>query len=196
MRSLVLDIETTGLFVKDGHRITEIGIVELWNNKPTGKTLHLYFNPERDVPPEITDLTGLTEEFLADKPKFNQHAEEIRDFIGDDPIIITCRQHDDYTLDIAFLAAELEKSAVDRPIPDKQWQNVRPWSEKMFGYEGAKLDNVLDHYGVDRSERINKGHSALLDALLLAKIYPRLLADYRKFQHAQGPASGKKGPSL
>jgi|AntRauTorcE11897_2_1112592.scaffolds.fasta_scaffold00450_9 DNA polymerase-3 subunit epsilon len=196
MRSIVLDLETTGLFVKDGHRITEVGIVELWNNKPTGKTLHYHINPERDVPPEITELTSLTEKFLSDKPKFNQVAQEIRDFIGNDTIVITCRQHDDYTLDIAFLNAELDESAVDRPIPPKQWLNVRPWSEKMFGHEGAKLDNVLDHYGVDRNERINQGHSALLDALLLAKVYPQLLADYQKFQYYQNPPSGKKGPSL
>ena len=186
-RSIVLDIETTGLYVNEGHRITEIGLIELIDDKPTGKTLHFYLNPERDIPEFITNLTGLTEEFLSDKPLFVEVAQEVRDFIADSPIIITCR-HDEktgYTLDIAFLSHEFEAAGITDAIPETQWINIRKWSEEMFGHDEAKLDKILDRYQIDRTERDENGHGALLDADLLAKAYPKVLADYTQFKAAQ-----------
>jgi len=182
-REIILDLETTGLCVKDGHRITEVGCIEMIDGVQTGHKLHLYINPERDVPEFITELTGLTEKFLSDKPVFADVAQKIRDFIGDDTIVITCRVKDSYTLDIAFLNAELEKACVTPALKDKQWLNVRLWGEAMFDtYDEARLDSMLDHYGVDRSKRDDTGHSALLDAQLLAEIYPKLKADYLAFK--------------
>ena len=112
---------------------------------------------------------------------FAEIAQDIRDFIGKDTIIITCRHSPDYTLDINFLTAELKAASVRQDILDNQWLNVRKWSEKMFGTDQAKLDLILDHYGVDRSTREQNGHGALLDAKLLATVYPKLLQDYRTF---------------
>ena len=188
-RSIVLDIETTGLYVNEGHRMTEIGLIELIDNKPTGKTLHFYLNPERDIPEFITKLTGLTEGFLSDKPLFAEVAQEVRDFIADSPIIITCR-HDEktgYTLDIAFLSHEFEAAGITDAIPETQWINIRKWSEEMFGHDEAKLDKILDRYQIDRTERDENGHGALLDADLLAKAYPKVLKDYTKFKAGQRP---------
>lgn len=180
MRAIILDIETTGLFVKEGHRITEIGMVEWKDGAPSGKTYHSYVNPERDVPEFITKLTGLTEKFLSDKPTFNMIARDIREFVGDAPVIITCRTKDGYTLDIAFMNAELKKAGIDI-IEDKQWLNVRRWGEEMFGHDQASLDKMLDRYKIDRSIRDKNGHGALLDAQLLAQVFPKLQADYKRF---------------
>ncbi len=182
-RQIVLDLETTGLFVSDGHRITEVGMVELIDGKPTGKTFHAYVNPERDVPEFITNLTGLTTEFLSDKPLFAEIAQDIRAFIGDDEVVITCHTKDNYTLDIAFLSKELEDAGMP-PIKDSQWLNVRRWGEAMFGHKDASLDTLLDRYNIDRSERDEKGHGALLDAKLLAEVLPKLTADYSAFLKA------------
>ena len=193
MRAIILDIETTGLFVHEGHRITEIGMVEWKDNKPSGKTYHSYVNPERNVPEFITKLTGLTEKFLSDKPTFNMLAKDIRDFIGDAPVIITCRSKDGYTLDIAFLNAELKKAGVNI-VGEKQWINVRLWAEEMFGHDEAKLDKMLDRYKIDRSVRDENGHGALLDAQLLAQVYPKLLSDYKRFKAA--PKNAPKPPKV
>ena len=198
MRGIILDIETTGLFVNEGHRITEIGMVEIKDGKPTGKTYHSYINPERDVPEFITELTGLTEKFLSDKPTFDKVAAEVRNFIGNMPVIITCRSKDGYTLDIAFLNHELEQAG-NLKVPEKQWINVRHWAEAMFGYDEARLDKMLGRYKIDRTERDENGHGALLDAQLLAKIYPKLLADYQAFglsdsQFRKKPPLQPKGP--
>ena len=110
MRQIILDIETTGLYVNEGHRITEIGMVEMVDGKRTGKTYHSYVNPQRDVPEFITKLTGLTTKFLSDKPIFEKIAEDLRNFIGDAQVVITCRSKDGYTLDIAFLNHELPEA--------------------------------------------------------------------------------------
>ena len=181
VRQIIFDLESTGLFIDKGDRMTEIGMVELIDGKPTGKTYHSYINPERDVPEFITKLTGLTEAFLSDKPTFDKIAKAVREFIGDAQIIITCRVKEGYTLDIAMLNHELAKSGESK-VPLEQWLNVRMWGEAMFGYDEAKLDKMLDRYKIDRSERDNKGHGALLDAELLAKVYPKLLADYQAFK--------------
>jgi len=95
-------------------------------------------------------------------------------------LIITCRTKDDFTLDIAVLNMEMAKAG-QTEIPADQWLNVRRWSEEMFGNDGAKLDAVLDRYKVSRAQREKEGHGALLDAQLLAAIYPKLKSDYEAF---------------
>ncbi len=177
MRIIVLDLETTGLRDDEGHRITEIGLIEMIDGVPTGKTYHSHFNPGRPVPEFITNLTGLTDEFLADKPDFASKAKDIRKFIGDTPVLITCRTVEGYTLDIAFLNAALKRAGFGE-VPEKQWINVRRWGEAMFGHDQASLDKMLDRYEIDRTERDENGHGALLDAGLLAKLYPQLYKDY------------------
>jgi len=184
-REIVLDIETTGLFTKDGHRILEVTAVEMIDRKPTGRELHVLVNPDRDIPPDNSKIHGITNEKVADKPFFAAVAKGLRDFIGDSPIIITCRtEADGYVLDKEFLDMEM-KNAGFPPFRDEQWVNVRRWSEAMFGNANARLDKVLDHYKIDRSERDKNGHGSTLDARLLAEVYPKLLMDYAKFIESQ-----------
>jgi DNA polymerase-3 subunit epsilon len=197
-RQIVLDIETTELYVHEGHRIVEIAAVEMKNGKPTGREFHVYLNPDRPISPEISKIHGLTNEFLADKPRFPEIAKELYSFIGNSPIVITCRTEDNgYVLDKAFLSAEMEQAGLP-PFKDEQWINVRKWSESMFGDKQATLNKVLDRYKIDRSERDNNGHGALLDARLLAMVYPKLRDDYTKFSSGQKtiqPASKNNPPA-
>ncbi|MEO0393257.1 MAG: exonuclease domain-containing protein, partial [Pseudomonadota bacterium] len=102
MREIILDTETTGLDPHDGHRIVEIGCVEVVNKVPTGGTCHLYINPERDMPAEAERVHGLTEEFLAKYPVFAEIADEFLRFIGDDPLVIH-----NASFDMKFINAEL-----------------------------------------------------------------------------------------
>ena len=108
MREIVLDTETTGLDPLAGHRIVEVGCLELVNMVATGITFHSYFNPERDMPTGAQDVHGLTEEFLSDKPLFSDKADELLTFLGDAQLVIHNAQ-----FDLGFLNAELERS----PIP-------------------------------------------------------------------------------
>lgn len=191
VREVVLDVEATGALIREGHRVTEVAVIELIDGAPTGKTFHAYINPERSVPKEVVDAQGKSiphpayfpDEFLADKPLFSGIAKELREFIGDATIVITCRTFDGYTLDVEIMNMEMKKAGLSQ-FKDEQWLNVRRWSEAMFGDDKASLDKVLDRYGVDRSERDAKGHSALLDTQLLSVIYPKLLIDYTKFLEA------------
>jgi len=195
-RELVLDTETTGLFVADGHRIVEVALVEMVNRKPTGREYHVLINPDRDIPAEVVKIHGISNEKVADKPKFPEIAKELREFIGDDPVIITCRSKDGYTLDIAMINFEMLKAG--QPIvPETQWTNVRRWSEAMFGEKQATLDKVLDRYDISRKERDDNGHGALLDARLLAEAFPRLAKDYTAFTGdatAAAPAKPSNNP--
>lgn len=181
-RTVILDIETTDLFVDAGERLISVGIVELVNDAPTGKTLHIIVNPQRDSHPAALAAHRMTPEFLAQFPPLGAaQAQAIRDFIGDAPIVITCRTVDrygtPYTLDEAFITAELSRNGVTPP-PAAQWVNVRRWAEELYGSDGARLDAILDRYGISRSKRDTLGHGALLDAELLASAYPRLKAEY------------------
>lgn len=179
-RLIVLDIETTGLFTADGHRLVEVGALEMVNGQTTGLEFYALVNPERAIPDEVSKIHGITDAKVAGQPVFAAVADQLRQFIGDDTVVITCRTKDGYTLDIAFLNMEFSKAGVDI-VPESQWQNVRRWSEEMFGNDNATLDRVLDHYGISRAERDEKGHGAILDARLLSDVYPSLLKDYIKF---------------
>ncbi len=188
-RELVLDTESTGILASDGHRLVEVALVEMINRKPTGRELHVLINPDRDIPEVVVKIHGISNDKVKDAPKFAEVAKEIRDFIGNDPVVITCRTKDNYTLDIALLNMELTKAGQEE-IPASQWINVRRWSEAMFGDKNATLDKILDRYGISRKERDENGHGALLDARLLAEAYPKLLKDYMNFSEpAAAPAA-------
>jgi DNA polymerase III subunit epsilon len=197
-REIVLDVETTGIFTGEGHRLVEIAAVELAGRRPTGREFHALVNPLRDIPAEVSKIHGITDADVRDKPPFAAIAAELRRFIGDSPVVITCRTAEEYTLDIAFLNKELGESG-QPPVPEGQWLNVRRWSETMFGEKAASLDKVLDRYAISRRERDENGHSAILDARLLAEVYPRLLKDYMRFTTGNGVPSvpvRKNGASL
>ncbi len=193
-REIVLDIETTGLFTHEGHKMVEVAAVEMVGGRPTGREFYTLINPARDIPAEVSKIHGITNEKVADKPLFAEVAAELRRFIADAPVVITCRTKDGYTLDQAFLNKELAEAG-QHPVADAQWLNVRRWSEAMFGEKAATLDKVLDRYEISRKERDEKGHSAILDARLLSEVYPRLLKDYISFSANPANAQALSAPS-
>ena len=167
MREIVFDTETTGFEPGDGHRIVEIGCVELMDHFPTGRTLQFYLNPERDVPIESQRVHGLSAEFLSDKPLFAAVAEEFLDFIGDAPLVIH-----NAGFDIKFVNAELAR--VNRaPIPLSRAIDTIEIAKRKIPGARYSLDELCKRFGVDLSARAK--HGALLDADLTAQIYLELI---------------------
>jgi DNA polymerase III subunit epsilon len=168
VRQIVLDTETTGLYAKNGDRVVEIGCVELVDRKPTGRRLHRYLNPERDVPMEAQRIHGLTDEFLADKPKFREVAAELADFIRDAELVIHNASFDMEFLNVEFgllSIPDMESArALCAGVIDtlKMARDIRPGKRNS-------LDALCSEYGVDNSNR--QFHGALLDAELLAEVY-------------------------
>ena len=165
MRQIVLDTETTGLSAEGGDRIIELGCVELYARKLTGKNLHFYFNPERDSHEDALKVHGISNDFLRDKPKFSELAEEILSYLSDAEIIIH-----NAAFDVGFLNKELErvgkkplKAYVDNVI------DTLAMAKEMFPGKRNSLDALCDRLEVDNSGRTL--HGALLDAELLADVY-------------------------
>jgi DNA polymerase-3 subunit epsilon len=166
MREIVLDTETTGLDPFDGHRILEIGCVELVGYVATGRVYHCYLNPDRDVPPDSTAVHGLTNAFLADKPRFGQQVDAFLEFLADAPLVI---HNADF--DLKFLNAEL-KSVGYKPLTNKVTDTVLV-ARKKFPGQPANLDALCRRFKIDLSERTL--HGALLDSQLLAEVYLELM---------------------
>jgi len=167
MREIVLDTETTGMDPATGDRIVEIGCVELENHVPTGKTLHMYLNPERDVPAEAVAVHGLTQEFLSKHPTFAEVVDKFVDFIGEDMLII---HNADF--DVKFLNAELRTLGFPLIQMRRVTDTVRMARLKFPG-SPANLDALCRRFGIDLSSRTL--HGALLDSELLAEVYLELL---------------------
>ena len=168
MRQIILDTETTGLEVSDGNRIIEIGCVELLNRKLTGNNLHFYVNPERDSHEDALRVHGLTTEFLRDKPKFAEVAEEILRYLEGAEIIIH-----NAAFDIGFLDKELER--LGKPVFTSFVSEVTDtlaMAKQLYPGKRNSLDALCDRLGVDNSGRTL--HGALLDAELLADVYINL----------------------
>ncbi|MET0269268.1 MAG: DNA polymerase III subunit epsilon [Sphingomonas sp.] len=166
MREIVFDTETTGLSPQDGHRLVEIGCVELVNKVETGRTYHGYFNPDRTMPPEAEAVHGLSSNFLRDKPMFAATAPELLEFLGDSPLVAH-----NATFDFKFLNHELD--ACGHPVICMT-RMVDTLAIARTRHPGAKhsLDALCTRYGIDRSHRVK--HGALLDAQLLAQLYVEL----------------------
>ncbi len=167
MREIVFDTETTGFEPGDGHRIVEIGCVELMDHFPTGRTLQFYLNPEREVPIESQRVHGLSTEFLADKPLFGAVAEEFLGFIGDATLVIH-----NASFDIKFINAELARVGRD-PIPLTRSIDTIEIAKRKIPGARYSLDELCRRFGVDLSARAK--HGALLDAQLTAEIYLELV---------------------
>jgi len=167
MREIVFDTETTGLDPQSGDRLVEIGCIEMLNRVPTGAVFHAYFNPERSMPAEAEAVHGLSSAFLADKPRFAEHAGELLDFLGDSPLVAH-----NAGFDFGFLNAEL--AMCQRPPVDRS-RMVDTVAIARRKHPGAKLslDALCSRYGIDRSHRVR--HGALLDAELLAQLYVELM---------------------
>lgn len=166
MREIVFDTETTGLSPDDGHRLVEIGCVELINRCETGQHFHAYINPGRAMPSEAEAIHGLSALFLSDKPGFHAVAVELIDFVGDSPLIA----HNAH-FDFGFLNWELANCG--RPLVCLT-RMIDTLAMARTRHPGAKhsLDALCTRYGVDRSQRVK--HGALLDAQLLAQVYIEL----------------------
>lgn len=180
MKEIVLDTETTGMDPNDGHRIVEIGCVELENHVPTGRHLQLYINPERDVPLEATAVHGITNEFLADKPVFSQIYTEFTDFIEGGNLVIHNAE-----FDMKFLNWELAQVG-HKPIAWNRVVDTLGMARTKFPGSPANLDALCRRFGIDNTERTY--HGALLDSELLAEVYLELLGGR---QHGLGLTANK-----
>ena len=167
MREIVFDTETTGLDPAQGHRMIEIGCIELVNQIPTGNTFHRYLNPQRDVPQEAFAVHGLSAEFLKDKPSFHSVVDDLLAFFADDPLVAH-----NALFDLGFLNAELERAA--RPVlaRDRLVDTLMLARRKHPG-SSNRLDDLCARYKIDNTHR--KKHGALLDAELLAEVYLELI---------------------
>ena len=167
MKEIVLDTETTGLSVKDGHRIVEIGCIELDNLIPTKNIFHCYLNPERKVSEKAFEVHGYSDKFLSDKKKFSEVVDEFLDFISNKKIVIHNAE-----FDISHLNNEL--SLIGKPKINKEdTVDTLDIARNKFPGSGISLDALCKRFRIDNSKR--EKHTALIDCVLLAKVYINLL---------------------
>ena len=167
MKDVVLDTETTGLSIKDGHRIVEIGCIELDNLIPTHNKFHCYLNPEKKVSKKALEVHGYTDEFLSDKKKFKEIADEFLDFIKDKRIIIHNAE-----FDLAHINNELILIGKSRINRDNIVDTLEIARDKFPGSPNS-LDALCKRYKIDNSKRAQ--HTALVDCDLLSKVYINLI---------------------
>lgn len=167
MREIVFDTETTGLDPYQGHRLVEIGCIEMVNRFPTGRTFHRYLNPERDIPQEAFAVHGLSYDFLKSQPLFGSIAEELLVFIGDAALVAH-----NATFDLSFLNAELERIS-QAMVPRDRLVDTLLLARRKYPGSSNRLDDLCVRFGIDNSRRTK--HGALLDAELLAEVYVELV---------------------
>jgi DNA polymerase-3 subunit epsilon len=166
MRQIALDTETTGFDPEEGHRLVEIGCVEMVDMVRTGRTFHVYVDPERDMPESAFKVHGLSREFLRDKPKFREVADPFLEFIGEDQLVIH-----NAAFDMRFLNAELKK--IGKPaLPMERSLDTVLLARKLFPGAQVNLNALCNRFGIDLSRRTF--HGALLDAELLCDVYLEL----------------------
>ena len=166
MKEIILDTETTGISVKDGHRIVEIGCIELDNLLPTNNNFHCYLNPERKVSEKALEVHGYTDEFLSSKKKFREVADDFLSFISDKKLIIHNAE-----FDLGHLNQELKlvgKSKIKNEVVD-----TLALARDKFPGSSTSLDALCKRYKIDNSKRTQ--HTALVDCDLLAKVYINLI---------------------
>ncbi len=170
MRQIVFDLETTGFKFSEGHRIVEIGAIELINGAVTGRNFHIYVNPKRDMPDGAFRVHGLSQAFLADKPGFadEKAAPAFCAFVGGDELIA----HNGAGFDMPFLQAELKAAGL--PALSNQLIDTLHLARRKFPGAPASLDALCSRFGIDTDERKRDGHGALLDSRLLAEVYIEL----------------------
>ena len=167
MRTVVLDTETTGLSPQDGHKIVEVGCIELVNAVPTGNIYHQYLDPKRDIPVEAFRVHGLSIEFLSEHPIFADIAEKFLAFVGDSNLIIHNAK-----FDISFINNELDNVKL-KPISFSRAIDTIELARKKFPGSPVNLDALCKRFNIDNSERGE--HGALKDARLLAQVYLELI---------------------
>ena len=190
MKEIVLDTETTGISIAEGHRVVEIGCIELENLIPTKNKFHCYLNPERKVSEKALSIHGYTDEFLSDKKKFNEIGEEFLNFINNKRLIIHNAEFDlsHINNELALIGKKkIENEVIDTLI----------LARDKFPGSLVNLDALCKRYGVDNSRR--KNHSALMDCDLLAKVYINLIDQKEptlNFQIQNENITTKKNQSL
>ncbi len=166
-REIILDTETTGLRPDEGHRVVEIGCIELVNYVPTGRVYHAYVNPERSMPAEAFAVHGLSDDFLRDKPLFGAVADDFLEFVGDAPVIAHNAR-----FDMGFVNAELTRIKRSLLMPPRVIDTA-DMARRKFPGSPASLDALCKRFNIDNSSRTK--HGALLDAELLAEVYIELI---------------------
>jgi DNA polymerase-3 subunit epsilon len=178
VRQIVLDTETTGLAADQGHRIIEIGCLEIVNRRLTGRTLHLYLNPEREVDEAATEVHGMTWDDLRERPRFAEVVERVLEFVDGAEVLIH-----NAAFDLAFLDAELARVDLGR-FRDRCASVVDTllMAREMHPGKRNSLDALCDRYGVSNAHR--SLHGALLDAELLAEVYLAMTRGQDSFEIA------------
>ncbi len=169
MREIVLDTETTGLDPKKGHRLIEIGGIEMFNRIPTGREFHRLINPQRDVPMEAQEIHGISTESLVDKPLFRDVVRDLLAFLGEDVLVIHNAQ-----FDIMFLNHELGLVG-EKPLSFERVVDTLAIARRRHPAGPNTLDALCKRYLIDNSQRTK--HGALVDSLLLAEVYVELLGE-------------------
>lgn len=202
MRQIVFDLETTGFRFDEGHRIVEIGGVELVRGAITGRTFHTYVNPKREVPKGAFDVHGLSYDFLKDHPVFDDPAvaAAFLEFVGDAELIA----HNGKAFDLPFMNDELRAAGLT-PMANALVDTLH-LARRRFPGAPASLDALCSRFGIDTATRARDGHGALLDSRLLAEVYIELTGgaqaglDLDASQEraarvgARGPAKARPGP--
>jgi len=179
IREVVLDTETTGLDYEDGHRLVEIGIIELENHVPTGDYFHYYLNPERNSDKRAEEIHGLSREFLSDKPKFTDIANEFISYLSDSKIIIH-----NASFDLSFINIELNRCGM-KNIEESVIIDTLKLAKKKFIGQSVSLDALCRRYDIDLSGR--EFHGALKDAKLLAAVYLELIGGRQSKLNFENP---------
>ena len=183
MREVVVDTETTGLDPGAGDRIVEVGCIELVNHIPTGRDYQAYINPERAMPTAAFEVHGLSDEFLAGKPRFAEIADDFLGFLGDDKLVIH-----NAGFDLGFINAELERLGRP-PLGAARAIDTVTLARRKFPGAPASLDALCRRFAIDASAR--ERHGALLDAGLLADVYLALIGGRQPgLSLAAGPGNG------
>jgi DNA polymerase-3 subunit epsilon len=185
MREIVLDTETTGLDPREGHRMVELAALELVERVATGRSLHLYFHPDRPMPPEAERVHGLTDAFLADKPRFAEVQAEIVAFLADSPIVAH-----NANFDWRFLNCELEAAGQPAIAWDRMIDTMELARKRLPGAKHS-LDALCQRFGIDLSRRVR--HGALIDTELLAAVYIELTGGRQMGLDLAGAAAAREG---
>lgn len=185
MREIVLDTETTGVEALKGDRIVEIGCVELVNHCPTGRTYHVYINPERDMPEGAFKVHGLSAAFLSDKPVFAAVASEFAAFIADAKLVIH-----NAAFDVGFINMEFGRLGLPAIVSALVVDTLSMARRKHPGASNS-LDALCSRYGIDNSRRTK--HGALLDSEILAEVYIELIGGKQTSLGFGSAAAGKAG---
>jgi len=185
MRQIVLDTETTGIDPKEGHRIIEIGCVEVVNRRLTGNHFHVYINPGRHIEQEAIEVHGITNEFLTDKPTFAQVAQEFVNFIKGAQLVIHNAPFDVGFMDHEFGMESSTKGVITNQICDVL--DTLTLARQMHPGQKNNLDALCKRYGIDNSHRTL--HGALLDAEILADVYLLMTGGQTKLKLASSGGS-------